>query len=151
MEYAVELNAVKFAYTPSVPVLDIPTLSITRGEKAFVFGPSGSGKTTLLGLLAGILRAETGRVCVLGQDFTRLSGAARDAFRGAHIGYVFQMLNLIPYLNVFISMSLKTSCCHVRSTSRNGSVWERCRCVRQRNSSPTVSASATSPRPACSS
>jgi ABC-type lipoprotein export system ATPase subunit len=72
----------------------LPTLSITRGEKAFVFGPSGSGKTTLLGLLAGILRADTGSVCVLGQDFTRMSGATRDAFRGAHIGYIFQMFNL---------------------------------------------------------
>ena len=74
MEYAVELNAVKFAYTPSVPVLDIPTLSITRGEKAFVFGPSGSGKTTLLGLLAGILRAETGSVYVR----ARISRACRE-------------------------------------------------------------------------
>ena len=62
MEYAVELSDVHFAYTPSVPVLDIPALRIRRGDKAFVFGPSGSGKTTLLGLLAGILRADTGRV-----------------------------------------------------------------------------------------
>jgi putative ABC transport system ATP-binding protein len=115
MEYAVELNAVKFAYTPSVPVLDIHTLSITRGEKAFVFGPSGSGKTTLLGLVAGILRADTGSVCVLGQDFTHMSGAARDAFRGAHIGYIFQMFNLIPYLTVIDNIMLS---CQVNKLQR---------------------------------
>jgi putative ABC transport system ATP-binding protein len=65
-----------------------------------VFGPSGSGKTTLLEILAGILRAKAGSVCVLGHDLSRMSSAARDAFRGAHIGYIFQMFNLIPYLNV---------------------------------------------------
>jgi putative ABC transport system ATP-binding protein len=115
MEYAVELSDVTFAYTPSVPVLDIPTLRIKTGDKAFVFGPSGSGKTTLLGLLAGILRADTGRVCVLGQDLTRLSGAARDAFRGAHVGYIFQMFNLIPYLNVIENIMLS---CQVNKRQR---------------------------------
>jgi putative ABC transport system ATP-binding protein len=115
MEYAVELNAVKFAYTPSVPVLDIPSLSITRGARAFVFGPSGSGKTTLLGILAGILRADAGSVGVLGHDLTRMSGAARDAFRGAHIGYIFQMFNLIPYLNVLENIMLP---CQVNKQQR---------------------------------
>jgi putative ABC transport system ATP-binding protein len=115
MEYAVELNEVKFAYTPSVPVLDIPALSIKRGDKAFVFGPSGSGKTTLLGLLAGILPANAGSVRVLGQELTRMSGAARDAFRGAHIGYIFQMFNLIPYLNVIENIMLP---CQVNKQQR---------------------------------
>jgi putative ABC transport system ATP-binding protein len=115
MEYAVELNDVKFAYTASVPVLDIPTLRINAGDKAFVFGPSGSGKTTLLGLLAGILQADTGSVRVLGQDLTRLSGAARDAFRGAHIGYIFQMFNLIPYLSVIDNIMLS---CQVNKRQR---------------------------------
>src|SRR5919204_6287069 len=115
MEYAVELTDVHFAYTPSVPVLNIPTLRIKRGDKAFVFGPSGSGKTTLLGILAGILQADTGSVCVLGQELTRMSGAARDAFRGAHIGYIFQMFNLIPYLNVLENILLP---CQVNKQQR---------------------------------
>jgi putative ABC transport system ATP-binding protein len=115
MDYAVELHDVRFAYTPSVPVLDIPSLSITRGERALVFGPSGSGKTTLLGILAGILRADAGSVHVLGHDLTRLSGAARDAFRGAHIGYIFQMFNLIPYLNVLENIMLP---CQVNKQQR---------------------------------
>jgi putative ABC transport system ATP-binding protein len=115
MEYAVALTNVTFAYTPSVTILDIPALTIARGEKTFLFGPSGSGKTTLLGLLAGILRADTGSVQVLGHDLTRMSGAARDAFRGAHIGYIFQLFNLVPYLNVLENIVLQ---CQVNKRQR---------------------------------
>jgi putative ABC transport system ATP-binding protein len=81
-------------------VIAIDALSIARGETVFLHGPSGSGKTTLLGLLAGVLRASAGQVKVLGQDFTTMSNGARDAFRARHLGYVFQMFNLIPYLSV---------------------------------------------------
>lgn len=55
---------------------------------------------TLLGLLAGVLQASQGSVRILGTDFTGLSSGARDAFRARHLGYVFQMFNLIPYLSV---------------------------------------------------
>lgn len=97
---AVELSNLRFAYRPGHDVLAIDSLSIARGETVFLHGPSGSGKTTLLGLLAGVLRATAGQVKVLGQDFTTMSNGARDAFRARHLGYVFQMFNLIPYLSV---------------------------------------------------
>jgi len=97
---AVELSAVRCSYQPGRDVLAIDALTIARGETVFLHGPSGSGKTTLLGLLAGVLQATTGQVRVLGQDFSSMSGGARDAFRARHLGYVFQMFNLIPYLSV---------------------------------------------------
>ena len=97
---AVDLSGVRFAYGRSREVLAIDALQIARGETVFLHGPSGSGKTTLLGLLAGVLQATGGSVRVLGTDFTRLSSSARDAFRARHLGYVFQMFNLIPYLSV---------------------------------------------------
>lgn len=97
---AVELSKLRFAYRPGHDVIAIDALSIARGETVFLHGPSGSGKTTLLGLLAGVLRASAGQVKVLGQDFTTMSNGARDAFRARHLGYVFQMFNLIPYLSV---------------------------------------------------
>ena len=97
---AVCLEDVRFSYRKDRPVLDIPTLMIEQGESVFVFGPSGSGKTTLLGLLAGILRAESGSVQALGHDLSHMSNSERDHFRGSHIGYIFQMFNLIPYLTV---------------------------------------------------
>ena len=101
MSAAVEVKALRFSYGKGGPtILDIPELTLARGERAFLYGPSGSGKTTLLGLLAGILPVSEGSVRVLGRDFAALKGQERDRFRGSHIGYVFQMFNLIPYLNV---------------------------------------------------
>ena len=97
---AVDLQATRFSYRTGRDVLAIDALTIARGETVFLHGPSGSGKTTLLGLLAGVLQASSGSVRVLGTDFTTLSGGARDAFRARHLGYVFQMFNLIPYLSV---------------------------------------------------
>lgn len=97
---AVELASLRFAYRAGRDVLSIDHLSIARGETVFLHGPSGSGKTTLLGILAGVLQASSGRVKVLGQDFATMSNGARDAFRARHLGYVFQMFNLIPYLPV---------------------------------------------------
>lgn len=97
---AVLVEDARFAYVRGKAVLHLPSLRIERGEKVFIYGPSGSGKTTLLGLLAGVLRADAGVVRVLGTDLTALSGRKRDALRAAHIGYIFQIFNLIPYLSV---------------------------------------------------
>jgi putative ABC transport system ATP-binding protein len=102
----VDIESLRFAYRAARPVLDIAELKIVKGERVFLHGPSGSGKTTLLGILAGVLKAEQGRVKVLGRDLTKISGPARDALRGAHIGYIFQMFNLIPYLNVLENITL---------------------------------------------
>jgi putative ABC transport system ATP-binding protein len=103
---AVVLRHIRFGYRPDSPVLDIADLQIGRGERIFIHGPSGSGKTTLLGLLAGVLQANSGTVELLGTDVTRLTGAQRDAFRALHIGYIFQMFNLIPYLSVLENITL---------------------------------------------
>jgi putative ABC transport system ATP-binding protein len=97
---AVFLENASFGYTRRRVILSIPVLRIEHREKVFIYGPSGSGKTTLLGLLSGVLRADNGAVRVLGTDLTRLSNRQRDALRAAHIGYIFQLFNLIPYLSV---------------------------------------------------
>lgn len=97
---AVSIEAATFSYVRGTTVLHIDALEIQRGEKVFIYGPSGSGKTTLLGLLSGVLRADAGAVRVLGTDLTALSNGRRDALRAAHIGYIFQIFNLIPYLSV---------------------------------------------------
>ena len=106
MDYAVDIRDLNFCYRPPKAVLRIDELAIAKGEKVFLHGSSGSGKTTLLGILAGVLKAGDGRVNILGQDLARMSGPARDALRGAHIGYIFQMFNLIPYLNVLENIQL---------------------------------------------
>ncbi len=122
MSAAVEVKGLTFRYTKGGPaILDIPELTLQRGERAFLHGPSGSGKTTLLGLLAGILPVSTGTVSILGRDFGALKGQERDRFRGSHIGYVFQMFNLIPYLNVRQNIQLPLGISPERAARLKGS------------------------------
>jgi putative ABC transport system ATP-binding protein len=97
---AVELEGLRFRYEDGAQILNIPSLVIGHKERVFLYGPSGSGKTTLLGLLAGVLCATAGSIRVIGRDLGMMSSAQRDAFRGSHIGYIFQLFNLIPYLSV---------------------------------------------------
>jgi putative ABC transport system ATP-binding protein len=86
--------------------LDVASFELACGERVFLHGPSGSGKSTLIGLLSAVLRPEAGRVQVLGQDLGPLGGAARDRFRGDHIGLIFQQFNLVPYLSVLENVLL---------------------------------------------
>ncbi|MEX2581889.1 MAG: ABC transporter ATP-binding protein [Gemmatimonadota bacterium] len=87
-------------------MLNVPELRVERGERVFLFGPSGSGKTTLLGVLAGVLSPQGGSVRVLGHDLATMSDGARDEYRAEHLGYIFQMFNLIPYLTVLENITL---------------------------------------------
>jgi putative ABC transport system ATP-binding protein len=120
MDHAVDIENLSFSYRPPKTVLKIAELNIAKGERIFLHGPSGSGKTTLLGILAGVLKANQGSVKVLGQDLTQMSGPARDALRGAHIGYIFQMFNLIPYLNVLDNIMLPCRISQERQRRLNG-------------------------------
>jgi putative ABC transport system ATP-binding protein len=97
---AIDLEAVKFAWPGTPALLDIAHLQVARGERVFLRGPSGSGKSTLLGLIGGVLAPSSGSIRVLGQPLHDMSASARDRFRGEHVGFVFQMFNLIPYLSV---------------------------------------------------
>ena len=103
----VELCAVRFSWSPATAaVIDIDSLSIARGERVLLRGPSGSGKSTLLNLLAGVLVPQAGTVRVMGTDLGKLGGAERDRLRADHIGYLFQVFNLIPYLSVLENVCL---------------------------------------------
>jgi putative ABC transport system ATP-binding protein len=103
---AVRLIEVEFGYRPGKPVVTIPKFEVDQGERLFLFGPSGSGKTTLLGLISGVLEPWKGAIEVLDQNLVPLKPAERDAFRGTRLGYIFQLFNLIPYLNVRENITL---------------------------------------------
>ncbi|MBI09460.1 MAG: methionine ABC transporter ATP-binding protein [Rhodospirillaceae bacterium] len=106
-EFAINLDNVCFSWKPgTAPVLDIPHLAVPAGERLLIQGPSGSGKTTLLSLLGGIITPQTGTVDVLGTTLTQLNAAQRDSFRADHIGFVFQMFNLVPYLSLADNVTL---------------------------------------------
>ncbi len=106
MEAAVSIKDLVFSWDGAVPLLDIKDLQIGHGERVFLHGPSGSGKSTLLGLLGGVLLPNSGCLTVLGQDLASLGGRARDRFRADHLGIIFQMFNLLPYLSVRDNVAL---------------------------------------------
>jgi putative ABC transport system ATP-binding protein len=105
-EPAIEVRDLTFAWPGRPPLLQIDRFSVARGERVFLRGPSGSGKSTLLGLVGGVLQPAGGSVRLLGTEVSGLSASARDRFRGEHLGFVFQMFNLIPYLGVLQNVML---------------------------------------------
>lgn len=103
----ISLKDIEFQYPSlSKPTLKISSLQIDKEERIFLFGPSGSGKTTLLEILSGVLVPQKGSVEVLGKNLVQMSSSQRDHFRAAHLGYVFQSFNLIPYLTVTENIAL---------------------------------------------
>jgi putative ABC transport system ATP-binding protein len=97
---AISINQLKFGYNSHKQILDIESLNIIEGEKVFIYGPSGYGKSTLLNLLSGVLTFKDGSINVLGKELKTLGQGSKDVLRGAEIGYIFQIFNLIPYLNI---------------------------------------------------
>ena len=103
----VAIENLRFRWSPDgADILNIRQLAVAAGERVFIQGASGSGKSTLLGLLAGVTTASQGSVGVLGQDLGQMSNIRRDHFRADHIGYLFQMFNLLPYLSVVDNVTL---------------------------------------------
>ena len=109
MEPLVEIHDVHKVYRRDqfdVPVLNGITLAVPRGDFLALMGPSGSGKTTLLNLIAGIDRPTRGQIVVDGREISRFSESALAGWRARHIGFIFQMYNLIPVLNAYENVEL---------------------------------------------
>ncbi len=81
-----------------IDVLQGLTLDMPQGDYLALMGPSGSGKTTLLNLLGGLDRPTEGSVTVGGDRIDRMSGGSLAHWRARHIGFVFQLYNLLPVL-----------------------------------------------------
>jgi putative ABC transport system ATP-binding protein len=122
----IRVSDVRYRWRRKDPlILHIPVFDVDRGERVLVKGPSGSGKTTLLNLLAGVARPETGRILIMDTDIAALGGARRDVFRADHIGFIFQMFNLVPYLSLIDNVVLPcrfSSVRRARAVERAGSV-----------------------------
>ena len=76
------------------------SMELEKGEICTLLGPSGSGKSTLLNIIGGIDSADSGVITINGEKTREMSDAALTQYRRKHLGYVFQMYNLIPNLNV---------------------------------------------------
>jgi putative ABC transport system ATP-binding protein len=89
-----------------VPVLDGVTITVPEGDFLGLMGPSGSGKSTLLNLLAGIDRPTRGSVQIGGTTISAMPERGLAAWRARHIGFIFQLYNLIPVLTAFENVEL---------------------------------------------
>ena len=90
----------------STPVLRGLALSVPAGRFLAIMGPSGCGKSTLLHVLGLMMRADGGRLTVLGRDVAGLSGRAQTQVRRNSIGFVFQRFNLLPSISALANVRL---------------------------------------------
>ena len=90
----------------AVPVLLDVNLDIAEGEYVSLMGPSGSGKSTLLNLIAGIDKPTSGTLCIAGVNIVELSERELCSWRAQHVGFIFQLYNLMPVLTAFENVEL---------------------------------------------
>ncbi len=98
-----ELQNIKKSYGEGgsrIEVLKDISLEIDKGEFVVLLGPSGSGKSTLLNIIGGIDTADSGKIIIRGKSMSEMDEKALTAYRREHLGYIFQMYNLIPNLTV---------------------------------------------------
>lgn len=97
-------------------------LDVPAGDFLALMGPSGSGKTTLLNLIAGIDRPTGGRLEIGGTDVAALSRGRLADWRSAHVGYVFQLYNLVPVLTAYENVELPLLLHRLSRRERHGRV-----------------------------
>jgi putative ABC transport system ATP-binding protein len=101
MDSLVRVNGVHKYYTRGSERIDVlkgVNLDIPKGDFLALMGPSGSGKTTLLNLMGGLDKPSSGSIDVGGTDIVGLAGGQLSRWRAHHIGFVFQLYNLLPVL-----------------------------------------------------
>lgn len=98
-----EINQIRKSFGEGdnrVEVLKGIDLAIEKGEFCVLLGASGSGKSTLLNIIGGIDSADSGDICIRGARLADMSEKRLTLYRRNHLGYIFQMYNLIPNLTV---------------------------------------------------
>jgi putative ABC transport system ATP-binding protein len=101
-----DLHKVYFRGSERIDVLQGVTLDIPQGDFLALMGPSGSGKTTLLNLMGGLDTPTEGTIEVAGDRIDKMAGGKLSSWRARHIGFVFQMYNLLPVLTAARNVEL---------------------------------------------
>jgi putative ABC transport system ATP-binding protein len=113
-----DLHKVYFRGSERIDVLQGVTLDIPKGDFLALMGPSGSGKTTLLNLMGGLDTPSQGSIQVAGDRIDKLSGGRLSAWRARHVGFVFQMYNLLPVLTAAKNVELPLLLTKLSSSER---------------------------------
>jgi putative ABC transport system ATP-binding protein len=113
-----DLHKVYYRGSEQIDVLQGVTLDIPSGDFLALMGPSGSGKTTLLNLMGGLDTPTRGSIDVGGDRIDTLSGGKLSAWRARHIGFVFQMYNLLPVLTAARNVELPLLLTKLSSSDR---------------------------------
>jgi len=101
-----------------IHVLQRLNIDVDKGDFVAFMGPSGSGKTTLLNLLGGLDVPSAGSITVDGDEITHMSGSKLTHWRARHVGFIFQMYNLIPVLTAFQNVELPLLLTKLSSSER---------------------------------
>ena len=99
-------------------VLQEMNLELAAGDYVSLMGPSGSGKSTLLNLIAGLDKPTSGKVVVCGKDLGSTSQSALAKWRARHVGFIFQMYNLIPVLTAYENVELPLTLTPLKRSQR---------------------------------
>lgn len=121
MSTVVEVEQLRKTYRRGsfeIEVLSDVSLVVSEQDFIALMGPSGSGKSTLLNLIAGIDRPTSGRITVAGKEISTLSESGLAPWRHRHIGFIFQMYNLIPVLTAFENVELPLSLTRLSRSER---------------------------------
>src|SRR5256714_186817 len=102
-----------------IHVLSELRLKVSKGEFLALMGPSGSGKSTLLNLIGGLDRPTKGTVSIAGERVDELSDRKLAGWRARHIGFVFQLYNLLPVLTAERNVELPLLLTHLSKAERN--------------------------------
>ena len=113
-----DLHKVYFRGSERIDVLQGVTLDIPQGDFLALMGPSGSGKTTLLNLMGGLDTPTEGTIEVAGDRIDKMSGGRLSGWRARHIGFVFQMYNLLPVLTAARNVELPLLLTRLSSAER---------------------------------
>jgi len=101
-----------------IHVLQSLSVDIARGEFLALMGPSGSGKSTLLNLIGGLDRPSAGTISIAGESIETMSDGKLAAWRARHVGFVFQMYNLLPALTAEKNVELPLLLTHLNKAQR---------------------------------
>ena len=122
-----------------VEVLKGIDLSLEKGGFCVLLGPSGSGKSTLLNIIGGIDSADAGEIVIGGESMSRMNERQLTMYRRKHLGYIFQMYNLIPNLtvreNIEVGAYLSDKSLNVDELLKLLGLWERSRASSRAGSS----------------